>query len=147
MIDITVVDHAVKLKKEADATYLVFKNEPTIENSTHWISANRAYEDYCVSTMTKLVNERINTITAAEDIATNFNKYSKCASCGSEILYKTDDEGFIASSDFVEEFPGWCYPCLVAHCTNHNCETCSIVKDHLTCKFTEVKKLLTQGDE
>ena len=147
MIDITVVDHAVKLKREAEAAYLVFKKEPTIENSARWISANRAYEDYCVSTMTKLVNERIDAITTAEDIAANFDKYSKCTSCGSEILYRTDDEGFIASSDFVEGFPGWCYHCLVEHCTKQNCETCSIVKDHLTCKFTEVKKLLVHGDE
>lgn len=112
MIDITVVDHAVKLKREAKAAYLVFKKEPTIENSAYWICANRAYVDYCVSTMTKLVNKRIDTITIAEDNAANFDKYSKCTPCGSEIFFGTDDEDFITSSDFIEGFPGWAIPDL-----------------------------------
>lgn len=147
MIDITVVDNAVKLKREADAAYLVFKKEPTIENSARWTSANRAYTDFCVGVITELVKERIDSITQAEDIIANFDKYSKCKVCGSEILYRTDDEGFIASSDYVEGFPGWCYPCLVEHCTKQDCRTCSISKNYQTCKFAEVKHLLAQGDE
>ena len=46
MIDIMVVDQAVKLKKEADAAYLVFKRTTTVENSARWTSAARAYNDY-----------------------------------------------------------------------------------------------------
>lgn len=145
MIDITVVDQAVKLKKEADAAYLVFKRTPTVENSARWTSAARAYNDYCVSVMTKLVDERIGAIDKAEDIATNFDKYSKCETCGADLLYKTSDTKYIASSDFIEDFPGWCYPCLVEHCANTQCEDCT-VNTKPVCPFAEVKKLTAEGD-
>lgn len=145
MIDIQVVDQAVKLKKEADAAYLVFKRTPTIENSARWTSAARAYNDYCVNVMTKLVDERIGAINKAEDIVTNFDKYSKCEACGADLLYKTSDTKYIASSDFIEDFPGWCYPCLVEHCSNTQCEDCT-VNTKPVCPFAEVKKLTTEGD-
>lgn len=150
MIDVTVIDKAVKLKKEMDAAYLVFKKLPTIEASAKWTSATRAYNDYCVSVMTELVKERIDLINYREDISKNFDKYSKCDKCGAELLFpaKTSTEGdtevvedFIASSDFVEGFPGWCYPCLVEYCTTHACEGCTVSKTPTNCMFAEVKKL------
>lgn len=146
MIDIMVVDQAVKLKKELDAAYLVLKQNPTVENSATWTAATRAYHDYCISVMTNLVNERIGAIDKAEDIAKNFDKYSKCETCGAELLYKTSDTKYIASSDFIEDFPGWCYPCLIEHCASTQCENCT-VNTEPTCPFAEVKKLTAQGDE
>lgn len=145
MIDIMVIDKAVKLKREADAAYLVFKRTPTVENSARWTSAARAYNDYCVSVMTKLVDERIGAIDKAEDIATNFDKYSKCETCDADLLYKTSDTKYVASSDFIEDFPGWCYPCLVEHCANTQCEDCT-VNTKPVCPFAEVKKLTAEGD-
>ena len=142
MIDITVVDRAVQLKKELDAAYLVFKKAPTIENSAAWMTATRAYNDYCISIMTGLVDDRIEQLTYREDIVANFDKYKKCNHCGAELLYPTTGDKFVASSDFVEGFPGWCYPCLVEYCTTHECEGCT-VNTRLACPFKEVKKLHT----
>lgn len=147
MIDITVVDQAVKLKKEMDAAYLVFKREPVAENAFRWNSAMRAYNDYCISIMTDLVNERIGDINRAEDIAKNFDKYSTCKVCDAELLYKTVGDKYIASSDFVEDFPGWCYPCLLEHCATHQCETCTVVDNTATCKFKEVKEIHVQENK
>ena len=145
MIDIMVINKAVKLKKEMDAAYLVFKKEPTVENSAKWTSSTRAYNDYCISTITKLVNEQIDSMTYVEDIIANFDKYSKCDKCGAELLFRTAEDKFVASSDFVESFPGWCYPCLVEHCANTKCEDCT-VNTKPTCPFAEVKKLTAEGD-
>lgn len=145
MIDIMVIDKAVKLKREADAAYLVFKKNPTIDNATRWTATNRTYTNFCVSTVTELVDERIDSITQAEDIAANFDKYSKCKTCGAELLYKTSDTKYVASSDFIEDFPGWCYPCLVEHCANTQCEDCT-VNTKPVCPFAEVKKLTAEGD-
>ena len=146
MIDITVVDKAVQLKKEMDAAYLVFKKTPSVEASARWTAATRAYNDYCVKTISKLVDERIEDVNHLEDIINNFDKYSKCETCGAEILFRVNGDKFVASSDYVEGFPGWCYPCLVEYCTTHDCKRCDVTSDHSSCKFAEVKKLHVQEE-
>lgn len=143
MINIAVVDKAVELKRTMDAAYLVFKKSPTVEASAQWTAATRAYKEYCVKTITNLVDERINDLTSEENIIENFDKYHECKTCGAELLYKTSDTDYIASSDFIEDFPGWCYPCLVEHCSNQNCDSCTVSADPQNCSFKEVKNLLT----
>lgn len=151
MIDVSVVINATKLKKEMDAAYLVFKKAPSVENSTKWTAATRAYNDYCIKTITKLVNEHIDATTHFEDVLANFDKYSKCDVCGAELLYPTNenDEGkvqaYIESSDFVEGFAGICYPCLVEHCMSTECAECSR-NTRPTCLFREVKELHKQEE-
>lgn len=146
MINITTVDKAVELKRAMDAAYLVFKKSPTVEASAQWTAATRAYKEYCVKTITNLVDERIAEVTFREDIIKNFDKYHKCKVCGAELLYKTSDTDYIASSDFIEDFPGWCYPHLLEHCMNTECESCTVNTKPI-CPFAEVKKLTAQGDE
>lgn len=146
MIDITVIDKAVKLKKELEAAYIVFKKTPTVENSAAWITATRIYNDFCISTITALVEERIGQVNQREDIVTNFDKYKECNQCGAGLLFPTTGDNYIASSDFVEDFAGWCYPCLVQHCTTHECEGCTVAKNPETCPFKEVKKLHVPGE-
>lgn len=146
MIDVSVIDKAVKLKKEMDAAYLVFKKTPTIENSATWTAATRTYNDYCIQIITSLVNERTGVSDHLEDITENFDKYRKCEQCGAELLFPTRDDAFIASSDFVEGIPGWCYSCLLEYCTTHECEGCTVNKSPYGCSFAEVKKLRIQGE-
>ena len=145
MINIVTVDKAVDLKREMDAAYLVFKKTPTVENSAAWTSAARNYKTYCVKVIDDLVKERIDSITYRENIAENFDKYHKCDACGSELLFKTSDTDYIASSDFLEDFPGWCYPCLVEHCMATACDACT-VNTKPVCAFAKVKELHEQGD-
>jgi hypothetical protein len=150
MIDITIVNRAVQLKKEADAAYLVFKKLPTTEAASRWTEAVRIYNDYCVKVMTELVNAQIEVNTQQADILANFAKYSKCEHCDAELLFPTRTEveneqemvlDYIASSDFMSEFPGWCYPCLLEYCTSIDCVNCTIKSNPTTCSFAEVKKL------
>ncbi len=141
MIDITVVDRAVKLKKEMEAAYLVFKKTPTIENSAAWTTATRIYNDYCISTITALVEDRIEQTNYRDDIVANFEEWRKCNHCDTELLYPTTGDKYVASSDFVDGFKGMCYPCLVEYCTTHECEGCTI-NARTTCPFKEVKNRL-----
>lgn len=145
MINITVVDKAVELKRAMDAAYLVFKKTPSGETSAAWTATARNYKDYCVKVITDLVDGRIADLTYREDIIENFDKYHECKTCGAELLYKTSDTDYIASSDFIEDFPGWCYPCLLEHCMNTECESCT-VNTKTICPFAEVKKLQMQGE-
>lgn len=147
MIDVSVIDKAAKLKKEMDAAYLIFKKTPTIENSATWTTTTRIYNDYCIQTITSLVNERIGASDRLEDITKNFDKYRKCEQCETELLFPVKGDEFIASSDFVEGFPGWCYSCLLEYCKTHECDSCTVNKNLYGCSFAEVKKLHIQGEE
>ena len=156
MINITTIDRAVQLKKKMDAAYLVFKKQPTIEASAQWTSATRAYNDYCVNVVDSLVEDRINETTYHEDILTNFERYRKCSCCDAPLLFPVKTsvgegdievvEDFVASSDFVDGFPGYCYPCLVEYCTTHECATCEVNSIPATCIFKEVKNLQLQEE-
>lgn len=153
MIDVTVIDRAVQLKKEMDAAYLVFKKLPTIEASTLWTSATRTYNDYCIKVVDDLVNSRIEVINHRVDILTNFDRYKKCEQCDTDLLFPTrvtkdgeveTIEEFVAGFGFVEGFPGWCYSCLTKHCTETDCSACTVSRNPELCSFKEVKKHLTK---
>jgi hypothetical protein len=55
-----------------------------------------------------------------------------------------NDRHYIASSEFIEQFPGWCYSCLTEHCAEQDCETCIVSKDPDSCSFKEVKNIYSQ---
>lgn len=132
---------AKKLKETSDAAYLVFKKNPSIANANSWVAAKQAFTDFCISTIEALIEDTAGD--AADKILTNFDKYRACERCGAELLFPTTRDNYIASSDFLEDFPGWCYPCLVEHCSNQNCDTCTVPADNQNCSFKEVKNLLT----
>lgn len=131
---------AKQLKKESEAAYLVFKKTPTLENANTWTTKVRAYNDFCVKAIESMIRDN-DAANKKEEILANVEKYKKCEQCGAELLYLTAEDNYIASSDFIEDFPGWCYPCLVEHCLNHDCSTCTVVAEPAKCSFVEVKKL------
>jgi hypothetical protein len=133
-----------QLKSQKEAAYKVFKKNPTIANATRHTTAAQAFTNFCVETMATLANDIPKPDTNA-DILENINDYRTCKVCGAELIYLLDSNNYIASSDFVLEFPGWCHSCLVTHCVNTPCEECDLVKDYRTCTFKEVKKIYAEG--
>lgn len=137
MINTDTVSTAKQLKKVADSAYLIFKKNPTVENSQRWATANRSYRDFCTIVFDNLIKESSD---PGPDIVENFDQYKTCSICGAELLYLTSENTYIASSDFVEDFPGWCYTCLAEHCTNTDCSKCTVSTDPGNCSFSEVKE-------
>ena len=137
MIESYILEEAKKLKEAADSTYLLFKKNPTIENSQRWTNASRSYKDFCTTVFDNLITESSD---PGPDIVENFGQYKTCNTCGAELLFPTSESTYVASSDFVEDFPGWCYTCLAEHCTKTDCSKCTVSKDHNNCSFFEVKK-------
>lgn len=146
MINKSLLTKAKNLKKVADAAYALFKRNPTVENAGRWTNASRTYSDFCVSTF--------NTLLVADDtskkaeILANLEKYETCKQCGTKLIHlaSTAHNSFVADSNFVEDFPGWCYNCLLSHCMVCGCSDCTIaqVQDG-ACSFSEVKRLSTQA--
>ena len=71
---------------------------------------------------------------------TDLEEYYRCKQCGSNLLVKIYDGYYVCKSDFVEEFPGWCRTCLIDHCCETDCTTCTI-KDKEDCSFIDIKEL------
>jgi hypothetical protein len=132
-----------QLKKKRDAAYTVFKKTPTVENASKHTIAAQAFTNFCIETMAALV-EDTGDPDKREEILANIEDYKTCKQCGSEVLYQVDNRGYIASSDFLEDFPGWCYTCLVEHCCAQDCSTCTLVADPSKCSFKEVKNSYLQ---
>jgi hypothetical protein len=146
MININTLTQAKELKKIADSSYIVFKKNPTTVNASNWTVASRNFTDFCVKTISDLIIEDQD---LTSEILANPDRYKTCKQCDAELLYLTDANNYVASSDFVEAFPGWCYPCLVEYCTTHECEGCTVTTRPFNCPFSEVKKLhlnQMQGD-
>lgn len=145
MINTQVINTAKDLKNKMDAAYTVFKKNPTIENSTTWTNTVRIFNSYCVKAITDLIEDKPSN---KEDIIKNFDKYSKCKCCNTELLYIADKDrdNYVASLEFMENFPGWCYSCLVEHCLKTDCNNCTIANpSNVNCSFLEIKNLHTQG--
>lgn len=127
------------LKRKKDAAYKVFKQDPTVINASKHAAATQAFTNFCISSMAELAGD---VETENKDhILEHIEDYKTCKICGSEILYQVDEGHYIGSSDFVPEFPGWCYVCLVEHCLETNCESCNLVTDNAACPYKEVKKI------
>ena len=132
----------LELKKQVDAAYTILKHDPSSENATRYSTLKLRLQELCV----KLVEEEASKVVAEknyyEEIINNIEEYRACKVCKSELLYQLTDGSFIASGDFVEAFPGWCYDCLVTHCSTTECKDCTIVKeeDRAACSFKSVKE-------
>lgn len=142
MINSTILATATQLKKDADAAYIIFKKNPSAYNASAWTAASREFTDYCVKTISDLIDVGSSDKTA--EIMANLEAYRTCAHCGAELLYPTSDTSYIASSDFVEDFPGWCYTCLSEHCATADCGSCTATADPENCSFASIKHMLTE---
>jgi hypothetical protein len=129
------------LKKRSDAAFTVFRKNPSVENATKHIEASNILKAYCLEAFEFLVAEtpEDESVLNAEILA-NLDTFKTCTHCGSDLLYLTDEDSYIASSDFLPEFPGWCYNCLTEHCSEQACETCTVVTDPTTCSFKGIKE-------
>jgi hypothetical protein len=76
----------------------------------------------------------------------DLEEYYRCKQCGSRLLVKIYDDRYIGSSDFLAEFPGWCYTCLVEHCCKTDCNTCK-VKDKEDCSFSHIKDFYLSDED
>jgi hypothetical protein len=71
----------------------------------------------------------------------------RCLECGCKLLFNvpgTDGE-YIASSEYIEEFP-YCHTCMVEYCCSQDCETCER-KDKEECSFKDMKEYYLQPEE
>jgi hypothetical protein len=145
MIDPIILSRAAELKKIADASYKVFKTKPTIENASTWTNANRTFNDFCVTIIKDLLDE--DKTNKKEEILANIEEYKTCNTCGAEVLHQLDDTSYITNINFLDDFPGWCFDCLLTHCTSTDCDSCEINPNTLanTCPFSEVKRLYLEA--
>jgi hypothetical protein len=142
MIDSSQLDVAKKLKKKMDAAYKVLKKAPTADSVTTYTLAVRAYNDFCTKTITDLLDAEAVDKTA--EVLANLEKYKTCKHCDEDLIFLTTDTNYIASSEFLEDFPGWCFTCLLEHCLAHDCEGCTVSTRPSNCSFLEIKKLHQQ---
>jgi hypothetical protein len=133
------------LKQQKDAAYTVFKKEPSTINASRHAIATQRFTTFCIETMETLAGET--TPDHSDDILANIENYRTCKKCEAEILYQVDEGRFIESSDFVPDFPGWCYPCLIEHCCKADCSACTLVTDPEKCSYKEIKKIYTDTEE
>ena len=150
IIDEATVNEYKRLKKEMEAAYTVFKHSPTGSNASSYTRATQAFTSFCVDTMKSLI--ALSEDNKQDTILENFDDYKVCKQpgCNAELLYKVNDDHYIASSEFVEDFPGWCYSCLLEYCTTHECNaTCERCKElkiqPAACSFREIKNLNMQA--
>lgn len=135
----------IELKKQVDAAYAVLKKTPSSENVTRYSNLQLKLQELCVQIVEEEVSKVVTEKDTHKEILENIEEYKTCKECGSEILYQIDEGNFIASSDFVEDFPGWCYDCLLTHCTETDCTTCNL-KDPVTCTFKRIKEFSVNSE-
>jgi hypothetical protein len=130
-----------ELKNKMDAAYKVFRKDPSITNATKHTEASNNYKAFCVDTLASLVGDVPKDKEALEEeIIANIDEYKTCKQCGRNLLYPVSPGSYIASSDFVEEFPGWCHDCLIEHCINCDCSECTLTETPATCAYLATKK-------
>lgn len=141
MIDNLTLKKATNLKKTKDAAYNIFKRKPNAANASTWTAANRTFTEFCVDTISGLIKEEDKLTN--EEILSKVDEYKVCKQCGAEVIFKIGDKQFVSNVNFVENFPGWCFDCLLEHCTSHDCEGCNVNPKFLAsnCPFAEVKNL------
>lgn len=140
-----IVDEFKRLKNEKEAAYRVFKHNPSIANASGYTKATQAYTDFCVRTVETLVY--LPEDDKHDEIIEHFDEYKTCKQCEAKVLYKIDADHYIESSDFLKDFPGWCYNCLVDHCTETECEACIVTSDPANCSFKETRELYLQNKD
>ena len=141
MIDATILAQAKQLKKEMESAYTIFKRQPDIDNANSWTTAVKTYNDFCVDFVTNLIEDEELSASKKAEVLANIEKYKTCKQCNTDMLYLSGTDNYVASSDFVMDFPGWCFSCLVEYCTTHECVGCTVTTRPTNCPFSEIKKL------
>lgn len=133
------------LKQKKDAAYLVFKKEPTPANASRHSVATQAFTSFCLDTMEKLAGISVPDNDA--EILADIERYRTCKQCEAELVYPVSEDHFVASSEFVAAFPGWCHTCLVDYCRTHLCEQCPLTNDYNNCPYKEIKNIYTEAED
>lgn len=141
----TMLDTYKQLKSEMEAAYAVFKHNPTVNNASSYTAATQAFTNFCISSMASMANLQ-EPEDKHDEILNNIDDYETCKQCDAKILYKVDNDHFVESSEFLADFPGWCYNCLVEHCKSTDCVACAVSEDPSTCSFKAVKDLLMNNN-
>ena len=131
------------LKNKLDAAYLVFRRQPSLESAAKHTNAMQEFRSYCINTMADLVGDKSDTSAENNKILENFEDYEVCKQCRTKVVFRTAEDQFIKSKDFLADFPGWCYNCLVEHCYQTDCQACTVAADPSKCSFKEVKNTYT----
>lgn len=134
-----------EFKQKKEAAYIVFKKEPSAVNASRHAVAVQRFNNFCQEAMEIVAGKPAPDY--SEDILADIERYRTCKKCGAEIIYQIDEGRFIESSDFVPDFPGWCYTCLTEHCCEQDCSTCTLVTDPSACSYKEIKKIYTATEE
>lgn len=140
MLDQDIIATAQKLKKIMDATYLIFKKDPTKDNARRRAKAAQAFANFCKEVFNSLITD----VSYTEEILNNLDSYQTCKQCDAELIYLTSTDNYVSSFDFIKEFPGWCYSCLVKHCATTDCKMCMLSSDANTCPLKWVDKVPIQ---
>ena len=144
----TITNEYFKLKNTMNAAYTIFKKNPSVVNAAKHTEATNEFNTFCTQTLAVLVGDvPAEGSDKTSEILANFNDYKTCKQCSSELLFSVSNNHYIASGDFLEDFPGWCYTCLVKHCQSTDCETCTVSKDPNTCSFKGIKEAYTNTEE
>ncbi len=141
------LDECRVLKEQVDAAYSVFKKHPSPDNATQYSSVKLQYQKMCEKFVTDQLNEQAAEEDRKNTILENIEDYRVCKTCGSELLYQTSEKDYVASSDFIEDFPGWCMDCLTKHCLTTDCEACTVAKNPEACSFKNIKKIYQDAEE
>jgi hypothetical protein len=144
MLDEIMRNEYIRLKKDMDAAYKVFKRNPILSNASGYTTAMQAFTSFCVDAMATLadVKELEN---PREEILNNIDAYKTCSHCDKILLINIDDKHYLESSEFLEDFPGWCHSCLTEHCKNTECSGCTVAAHPAACSFKEVKNIYSQN--
>lgn len=134
------------LKRKMTAAHTVLKKKPTYQNVTRYNTATQTFNNFCIKAMAELADDHPSDNKA--QILANVDEYRTCKKCGTELLLVTDERNYVASSEFVPDFPGWCHTCLLErHCLRTACEECTIVSDPATCSYKEIKSIYQEDGE
>ena len=143
-----IIDNYFKYKNKMNAAYTVFKKNPSIVNAAKHTEATNEFNTFCTQTLAVLVGDVSPEGSDKKlEILANFDDYKTCKQCNHELLFSVSNNHYIASGDFLEDFPGWCYTCLVEHCQSTDCETCAVSKDTNACSFKGIKEAYTNTEE
>lgn len=148
VINDIIVNEYFKHKNNMNAAYAVFKKNPSMTNASRHAEATSTFKNFCTDTLATLVGDVPADASEKDlEILTHFEDYRSCKQCNSDLLYKVADDRFIASGEFLENFPGWCHTCLAEHCNNTDCSLCTVSKDTENCSFKGLKNIYIQSDK
>ena len=147
LVTTDVINNYYEVKNKMDAAYTLFRKDPSVVNAAKHTEATNNYRTFCVDTLAALVGDLPkDKDSIKQDIIANIDEYKTCKQCGRDLLYPVSSSSYIASSDFVEEFPGWCHECLVDHCLATDCPDCTLTEDPATCPFLAIKQVYQTED-